>query len=359
MDGLSEKFRYSKLDGEFKILLPLSWVYGFIMLIRNFMYDFGLLPIYRPEVPVISVGNITTGGTGKTPFVEFLLRYFLQRKIKTCVVSRGYKRNTKGTQLVSDGIRLYGDAASCGDEPFQIANKFREIIVIVDEKRKRGIMYALRQFSPKVIILDDGFQHRGVVRNLDILIVDSSKNLKEIPMLPAGQRREPLSGLKRADIIILNNVHQLPSEKLMNIFDGTLAPRVKMKYNAINVLSLKQAQSFPISTLKNKKCIAFCGIGNPNAFKTTLLEIGIQIVDFTVYPDHYVYSERDLLTIKDIFNLKKAEYIITTEKDAVRLQQTRIPDNFPAASCYYIDIEVNIIEGQDLLIDLLKQRIGL
>ncbi len=343
----------------FKILLPLSWLYGFIMLIRNFMYDLGLLPIYHPDVPVISVGNLTTGGTGKTPFVEFLLRYFIQRKIKTCVVSRGYKRNTKGTQLVSDGIRLYGDAVSCGDEPFQIANKYKDIIVIVDEKRKRAILYALRQFSPKVIILDDGFQHRGVARNLDILIVDSNKNLKEIPMLPAGQRREPLSCLKRADIIVLNNVHQLLPEPMMNIFGKTLAPKVKMKYNAMYIHSLKEDQSFPIKTLKNKRCIAFCGIGNPKAFKTTLLEIGIQIIDFIVYPDHHLYSEQDLLAVQDIFNLKKGEYIITTEKDAARLYQTKIPENFPIASCYYINIEVNIIEGEDLLIDLLKQKIGL
>lgn len=328
------------------------------MFLRNVAYDFQLIPIHRPKAPVISVGNLTTGGTGKTPFVEYLVRYFIQQGMRTCVISRGYKRTTKGLHLVSDGTRVFGDAFICGDEPYQIANKFPQTIVIVDEKRTRAVDFALKRFTPGIIILDDGFQHRSIARNLDIVIIDGKKNLAKMPMLPAGQRRELLSGLRRADLLVFNHVNASSYDVLESLSKYSNAPSVGISYHAKELHPLLNGRVISIGDLREVKCLAFCGVGNPQAFRTTLLDLGIHIVDFLVYPDHYHYTAHDLLMMKKHFDIRKAEIIITTEKDAMRLRAIVKPESLPIQSCYFIEIAINIIAGEGLLKYALKEKIN-
>jgi len=155
-------------------------------------------------VPVVSVGNITTGGTGKTPVVEWIVRHFLNQNLKVAVVSRGYRRTSRGTVVVSDGRSVLAAPDIGGDEAFQIARKFPAAIVVVDERRIRGARVALTNFGAKVVVLDDGFQHRSLHRTLDIVMVDAVPGLRRIRMLPAGLRREPVASLKRATIVVLS-----------------------------------------------------------------------------------------------------------------------------------------------------------
>lgn len=186
------------------MLLPFSWLYGLTMILRNWCFEVGVFHVEQVSVPVISVGNMTAGGTGKTPMVEYLIRFYLKAGNKVAVLSRGYQRDTNGTQIVSDGSNLEMTAEESGDEPYQIARKFPNVMVIVDEKRSRAAQIAINRFQPDVILLDDGFQHRGIERQLDIVMIDGRKALDRISLLPVGLRREPLSGLQRANLMAIS-----------------------------------------------------------------------------------------------------------------------------------------------------------
>jgi tetraacyldisaccharide 4'-kinase len=182
-------------------LLPLSWIYGLVVTIRNWMFDIGILKSRAYKVPVISVGNITVGGAGKTPHVEHLVR-MLQDKIKVAVLSRGYKRKSKGYQL-ADGDTSVSDI---GDEPYQMMQKFPNIFVAVDKKRRRGIERLTTDEASRnvdVVLLDDAYQHRYVKPGINILLVDYHRLIIYDKMLPAGRLREPMKGKRRADIVII------------------------------------------------------------------------------------------------------------------------------------------------------------
>ncbi|MFH2004154.1 MAG: tetraacyldisaccharide 4'-kinase, partial [Bacteroidota bacterium] len=183
-------------------LLPLSFLYSIIIFIRNLFYDIRVFGVNRVNVPVISIGNLTAGGTGKTPVIEYLVNYFKRKNIKVAVISRGYKRNTKGTLVVSDGSSIIAKPEQAGDEPYQIAVRFQEAVVIVDENRFRGAKLAVEKYKPEVILLDDSFQHRRIHRDLDIVLIDVTKPPHKEYMLPAGLRREPLSSLKRTNVLL-------------------------------------------------------------------------------------------------------------------------------------------------------------
>ncbi len=185
-----------------KLLVPFSRVYGAIVAARNFFYDRGLFTITAVGTPVISVGNITAGGTGKTPLVEYIVRTILDSGARPAVLSRGYRRTTTGTVTVSDGVKVLADADRAGDEPAQIARKFPGCVVVVDEDRVRGARFLESAFHPDVIVLDDGFQHRALRRDLDIVVVADGAGGSGL--LPSGDGREPESSLRRADIVVKN-----------------------------------------------------------------------------------------------------------------------------------------------------------
>ena len=185
-------------------LLPASWLFGAGVRLRNLLFDTGAFTSHRAGVPVISVGNISAGGTGKTPLVELLARRLRESGARVAVLSRGYGRLTSGYQIVSNGQQLCADAISAGDEPAQMAENLKGVVVAVDERRARGAMRIAREFRPAVIILDDGFQHRALHRDLDIVIMTAGEILGTSELLPAGYRREPWSALSRADHLVVS-----------------------------------------------------------------------------------------------------------------------------------------------------------
>ena len=335
-------------------LTPVSWLYGLIIYIRNLLFDCGILKIYRASAPVISVGNITMGGTGKTPFVEYLLRYYENKGIKLCVISRGYKRLTEGMQVVSDGLNINGNALTVGDEPYQIAKKFPRVMVVVSEKRSVAAEYMTKYYKPDLFILDDGFQHRSMGRNLDVVVIDGQINLSKIQLLPAGPAREFKSALRRADLIVRSHTDQNIDPVVNNYSHEKVIDR---RYKLPRFLALLHEKILERDAVKKKRCIAIAGIGNPDRFMQTLRDIKINVVEFRKYRDHYIYKKNDLEEIHKIMETTKSDYIVTTEKDAMRLQSVELPPDFPSNSIIYAIIEAIFVKGEKFLLNILNEKI--
>lgn len=322
-------------------LFPFSLLYGLVISFRNLFFDIGIFKTVKVNVTVISVGNITAGGTGKTPLVEYILDFLLKQNKRVAVVSRGYKRTTKGTLVVSDGERLLCNADECGDEPFQIARKFPNSIVIVDEQKSRAAQLAVQKYKCDYVIVDDGFQHRQLHRNLDVVVVDASKPLSRELMLPAGLRREPMLNLKRADIIIYSNWKQ-KSDTLKRT-DVELTARTLLEPRKL--VGLRGNDILELEAIRNKTCVAFCGLGNPESFERTLNELGLDVKIFKKYSDHYQYKTEDIEIMIKEFKTQKTDFVITTEKDFMRLinmkaHTTELP-------LYYLEVAVRFISGEE------------
>lgn len=332
------------------LLTPFAWLYGIGISIRNLMYDLGLMPVFRSSVPVISVGNITTGGTGKTPFVQYLVRRYMDKGIRPCVISRGYKRLTRGMQVVSDGVSISGNALTAGDEPYQIAKNFPGAMVVVAEKRAVAADFVIKHHKPQLLILDDGFQHRSMGRDIDVVMVDGTRELTGIPLLPAGRRREHLSSLRRADVLIRSHIEKS---------EGPVpdAHTVEMRYKVKRFRSLAMEKSYSVDQMRGKRCVVFSGIGNPENLLSTLRDIEIEILAFHEYPDHYIYREKDLNAIRQSLETTKGDFVVTTEKDAVRLESIRVPPAFPLQLSLCLVIEAVIVQGEDALSQILYEKI--
>jgi len=281
-------------------LLPLSYIYGKLVNLRNSLYDKGILKVKKLPVPVISVGNLSVGGSGKTSFVLYLAN--LLREKRVCILSRGYKRKTKGPLIVSEYGNVKVSWEEAGDEPYLMAKLLPFASVVVSEDRYEGGLLSLERLSPEVFILDDGFQHRKLHRNLDILLL-KKKDLKD-KLLPAGNLREPLKFINRADILVLSYQEVEP----FNFFTGK--PTFKMFREFCCVLN-SNFEELPLDFIREKEVVAFSGLGDNEQFYKTLKKLGIKVKEFLSFRDHYDYSD---------FVLEEGEIYLTTPKDLVKLQ---------------------------------------
>ena len=323
------------------IYWKLSLQFYLITFLRNKFYDFGLLKSFSFEIPVISVGNLAVGGTGKTPMVEFLIKKFSD-KYNLGVLSRGYKRKTKGFILASEK----DDASSIGDEPFQYYSKFKKIKVAVDKKRKRGIKKLIKN-GVNMIILDDAFQHRKVIPTYSILLSDYSNLYFNDYLLPRGNLRESKSGYKRADSIIITKCPENLSENNRQY----LIERINLKHNQhIFFSNIKYSDelfsadnSINISKLSNQKVDVITGIVNSENLIKHLEKKGLLINHFK-YPDHYDYKQKDILKLKDNF-------IITTEKDYTKLRK------FNIENLYYLPIRMEV-SAEKTLMEKIEEKIA-
>ena len=323
------------------IYWKLSLQFYLITFLRNKFYDFGLLKSFSFEIPVISVGNLAVGGTGKTPMVEFLIKKFSD-KYNLGVLSRGYKRKTKGFIFASEK----DDASSIGDEPFQYYSKFKKIKVAVDKKRKRGIKKLIKT-GVNMIILDDAFQHRKVIPTYSILLSDYSNLYFNDYLLPRGNLRESKSGYKRADSIIITKCPENLSENNRQY----LIERINLKHNQhIFFSKIKYSDelfsadnSINISKLSNQKVDVITGIVNSENLIKHLEKKGLLINHFN-YPDHYDYREKDILKIK-------GNFIVTTEKDYSKLRK------FNIENLYYLPITMEVSDEKTLM-EKIEEKIG-
>ena len=318
-------------------LLPFSWLYGGVVKMRNFCFDVGLLKSRAFHVPVIAVGNITVGGTGKTPHVEYLVR-LLREKFSVAVLSRGYKRKTSG-YLLADADTT---AREIGDEPFQMKTKFPDISVAVDGKRVRGIQ-RLTDNDEKldVILLDDAFQHRYVKPGVNILLVDYHRLIIYDKLLPAGRLREPLSGKNRADIVIVTKCPKelKPMEfrvitKAMSLYPyqhlyfttldyGELQPVFNENLNENKKGNENQNQNEKESAVcslpADSNVLLLTGIASPRQMEEDLRP-KVKSLSLLTFPDHHHFNRKDVRRINETFGqMPSPKLIITTEKDAARL----------------------------------------
>ncbi len=319
-------------------LFLLSLGYGTAVKLRNAGYKKEVLTSKRLPAKVISVGNITTGGTGKTPMTVHLARRIHQLGYGVAVISRGYKGIAeKAGGIVSNGREIQLGPLSAGDEPYMMAVRLRNIgvPVLVGQKRYRIGLMAVKEFNPDVIILDDGFQHLNLMRDINLVLLDSRRPFANKHLLPRGPLREPLSSLVRADVFILTrcdfNRGATETGDLAGL-SGYLKGRRIYKTSHVPVLykwikankAATDADDSPscshdLSALKGKKVFAFSGIAENNDFKNTLENLPCDLTGFLGFPDHHSYSENDFLNILDCQRIAGADLLCTTEKDYVRI----------------------------------------
>jgi tetraacyldisaccharide 4'-kinase len=301
------------------LLRPASFLYGGVMRWRNRLYDRGVLTSHGVDAIVISVGNITVGGTGKTPFVIHLADWLKGQGVPTAVLSRGYGRNTRGLVVVSDGRRLRSDAVRAGDEPVLLARRLGGVPVVVCGDRVRAGRFAVQEYASRVLVLDDAFQHRRILRNLDIVLLNAERPFGNGRLLPGGPLREPLAGLARADLLVVTGVGESPVSLDIPVFrEHPPAAVLYVRRVPRAWISLPDWNTLPLDRMQGKRVLAFAGIGNPASFERTVSETGAAVVRCLGFRDHHPYGFRDVERIARAAVQMGVHAVVTTEKDAVR-----------------------------------------
>ena len=325
--------------------------YGMAIRTRVHFYERGWLLQRRLPCPVVSIGNLTVGGTGKTPFVMWVAQWLQSQGKRIGILSRGYRR-TKGSTflLVSDGREVQVDAKDAGDEPYLMAKNCPGVVVAVGSDRFKLGHWVLTQSEIDCFILDDGFQHLGLYRDLNFLLVDGSDSFGLEKLLPAGRLREPLSSAGRATAVVVTRAD------LMTDLDNICGPlqaatmrsidpiRVEFPPKSISCLSANEEQ--PISWASGKDALIFSGIGNAMAFRTTVASMGVNILEEIIFPDHWAYTASDLEAIRRRMRQVKASCALTTEKDAVKL----VPFIQGGDGIWAVHLRIEVKDGKDRLL---------
>ena len=309
------------------LLMPLSWFYRTVIWIRNYCYTIGIFKQKRLPCTVISVGNIVAGGTGKTPAVAALAKLLQSKDFQVGILLRGYKRrSSEKITVVSDSENRLCSREESGDEADMLTRQLPNIPIVVGKQRYLTGKASLDRFKSDILILDDGFQHRQLARDVDILTIDATQPYGTGALLPIGTLREPISAIQRADIILLTRTDAVGTQIAdLKTELNRLAPNKPILESAHQPTSLywlnqpEKHSTIPIENLLGKRLLAVCGIGNPDAFVATLEKFNPETVELFAFPDHHVYAESDLQQIQQRMNQCEAEWIITTQKDEQKL----------------------------------------
>ncbi len=333
-------FARSFLLGPLRIL---SSIYRICLRLRERVYETGVLRTEEVSIPVISVGNITVGGTGNTPVVERLSRELKALGFNPGIVTRGYKRKKKGVFSVDT---RKDDAEQVGDEAFMMARK-TGIPVIVGNNRAEAIDKGIKTFHIDLAVLDDGFQVRNLHKDMEILLLNGTRNSAgNHELFPSGPCREPLNRIQEADIILINKGEL--DATMNSLVQGK--PSFRVTYSPTHLYNVGQNMMTHYNFLRGKRIVAFSGLGDNQSFFSLLRELGGRLVQTINYPDHYWYKESDLARIS---SYKDVDILVTTEKDAVKLVHLeRIPDNL-----FYLAIEARI-EGERNLLELIQRKVS-
>ena len=327
------------------LLFPLALLYWGIIFWRNLFYNFNFFITHKIKSKVISVGNISLGGTGKTPVVIFLALLLSKIGRKVAILSRGYGRATKGLFLVSKGDGLILCSwEDCGDEPYMMAQKLPNLPILVDENRYRGSLYLEKNFNPDIIIMDDGFQHRALHRDLDIVLVNGGDNINNHRLLPYGILREPWDNIKRANAIMVTK--KKPNPLLQRKIDETCLPIIRTRVNPV----LRYSDNKPrLNEVRENSVFLVSGLGNPAFFKKTVEHLGFNICGIKNFQDHYNYKENDILQLETTTKQLGGSLILTTEKDWLKIKGLK-----PKMIFGIIDINMRII-NEDILLNLIGE----
>lgn len=342
-------------------LIPFSWLFSLIVKIRSYNYQKGIFTSEILGCPVIVVGNLTVGGTGKTPVVEKIARELRERGRKVAILSRGYKskkepawkkwirfilhKNEPPPRVVSNGKRVLLGAEIAGDEPFMLASNLPGVIVVVDKDRVKAGRYAIKTFGADVLVLDDGFQYRSLRGHINLLLVDKTNPFGNYHLLPRGILREPLSAMKRASYIFLTKADNATHHDILKEIRAynARAKIVQCAHFPRNIVSIDRKESKHIDFLFQKKIMAFSGIASPDSFEGFLTKNGAEIVIKKRFADHHRFSKQELDNLIQVAQSHHVDFVITTEKDAVRL-----PADFaPQTPFFFLKIDIEILSGED------------
>ena len=313
------------------VLAPLGWLFGGVVRLRNSAYDRGLLAIRHLPVPVVSVGNLTVGGTGKTPLVAALARRLAARGRRPAVVLRGYggrnaRRPGGPALLVSRGKpgHLLADVDQAGDEALLLATILADVPVVVSAQRYHGGMQAITTCGADLVLLDDGFQHRALHRDLDLVALDATAPLGGGRLLPAGLLREPPLALRRAHALILTRAHgdllyERAAATLERVAPGVTIYRARHRATGLRLVSSGPAPPPSLAELKGMPVAGFAGLARPGALRDTLASLGARVVMFTPLADHHPFRPGEIQGLVDAGLQAGARLVITTAKDAVRM----------------------------------------
>ena len=321
-DILSGKTKLHPFHPLVILLHTLSLAYLLIVQTRLFLFKTGIFKTNKLGCPVVSVGNLTLGGTGKTPVVEYIARYFIDNGIKPIILSRGYGRCSKtSVAIVSNGENILLKPEEAGDEPYLLAENNPTVPVIVGRRRLQAGKAAIGKYKPDVLILDDGFQHLSLARDLNIVLLNCIKPLGNGHIFPAGSLREPVSALKRADMIIYTHSDEAPDDCCENIPVSKNILKLKTIHTFDKIVHITDQKKISPEELNKKKIVIFCGIGEPDSFRKRVEQYGAEIVYYKYFPDHYVYKLDDLQSLQKTAENLKADFIITTQKDSVKIKE--------------------------------------
>lgn len=335
-----------------KWLLPLSWLYGMGTAVRNALFDMGVLKSHSYNIPIICIGNLTVGGTGKTPHTEYLLQ-LLKKEHKVAVLSRGYKRKSKGYVLATPESTV----EEIGDEPWQMKQKYPDVYVAVDRDRRRGIRHLCRDEATRdveVILLDDAYQHRYVQAGVNILLVDYHRMITDDTLLPAGRLRESKDGISRAHIVVVTKCPHTIKPMGFRVIRKALDVRPyqqlyfsTFRYGLLQPIFGERTERSPESIRPDESVLLLTGIGSPEQMQMDIGQYSGRITPLT-YPDHHYFSSSDVKHINQTFAaLPQPRIIITTEKDATRLRTLsgELSDEVKDA-LYMLPVRVDIMRNE-------------
>ena len=316
-----------------------AWVYDIGVRLRIAAYETGYLKPKRLDAAVISVGNITLGGTGKTPLVDYIARYLSKEGYSVAILTRGYGRRSKGQLVLNGDVNRRGAAddssvewsyGATGDEPLLLARSLPEVPVVVNKNRVEGGRWAARRLGSQVLILDDGYQHLRLARDLNLLVLDATDPFGGFRMAPFGRLREPLYAIKRADAVIVTRAHRpFDQAQLSSVLKYSCGDRIPIIYVYSAITGLRHLESgsvYNADEFTGWNAWVMCGIGNPRAFVDDITGIGVGVVGESFFRDHYEYAQDDMARVTAQARAAGADLIVTTEKDAVRLQGLKLPD---------------------------------
>lgn len=337
------------------VLSLFSLLYRLASTARTWLYQHGICKRRRLEARVISVGNITVGGTGKTPLVIYLAEKLREKNRKVAILTRGYRRKKREMVELTHETCQRIDWQDVGDEPYLLAKRLLDVPIMVSKHRSTSGEKAEQKFGCEILILDDGLQHLRLSRDLDIVVIDSVNPFGNGRLLPAGILREPLTSLKRADMFVLTKTDRVSSTdeltELLRRYNPE-APVVESAYRVRSIQGLFNDSSVEPRKIEDKKVYAFSGIGNPASFENTLEQLKIHILKHRKFMDHYPYSKRDLMDLEGEARGVGADFVVTTEKDSVRIplvNRLEIP-------FYVVKIDLRITQGEQTLLNKIEGR---
>ena len=305
----------------FIFLYPISMIYRLLIFIRNLLFTNNLLNKKSLPCKVVSVGNISIGGSGKTPMVEYLSKHFQEKGKNVGIISRGYKRNSKETLIVTDGNIKPDSWEKFGDEPYLLAHNLNNVPIVVSKSKYEAGMLLINNFNTEIIIIDDGFQHRSLHRDLDIVLINSKDKYENHKLLPIGQLREPFDNINRSDLVILtksnlyqNNtylINKIEKMKLSYIFS-----KIIIDDNMITI----SGEKVKTSLINGENIYIMSALGDSKGFEETINKTGAIIKGHKRFSDHYNYNTKDIQKIEKNAIKSNAKFLITTEKDMVKIK---------------------------------------